>query len=450
VGSIATALAFDLRVGLVALALSALALLVNLPLTRPLTAASREVQVGEAGVLSAFAQLLQGASIVRYFNLAAWITGRVGAQTRGLARAGTRLAVLEGLRTSTDTIDFAITVGVVLYGGRRCLADPSFTPHLIALVQITGGISVLFAQIGGVVGDVRIRLAAAERVVEVLDLADEPPRLPAPADAGAADPGPGLALDRVSFTYEGAGQAGVRDISLAIRPGQRVALVGVSGGGKSTIFKLVLGLLAPEAGTISLDGRRLYDEDLSSWRKRCAYVSQDPYLFPATVYDNLTAGGPDPGLEVVTRAAKLANAHEFIAALPQGYQTLIGEGAARFSGGQRQRLLIARAVLQDARVLLLDESSSAIDQENERAIDRALRGVMRDRATLVIAHRLAMVRDADEICCIEGGRVVERGSHEALMAVPGGHYRRLIEAEHVTPVREVGLMVTSVHDEPVA
>lgn len=448
VGSIATALVFDLRVGLVALALSALALLINVPLTRPLDAASRDVQAGEAGMLSAFAQLLQGASIIRYFNLAAWIAGRIGVRTQGLARAGVRLAVLDGLRTSTDTIDYAITIGVVLYGGYRCLHDPAFAPKLIALVQISGGISVLFAQIGGLVADVRIRLAAAARVVELLDLTDEPLRLRAPDGAGPAAPGPGLVLDHVSFTYRDTADVGVRDISLVVRPGQRVALVGPSGSGKTTIVKLVLGLLAPAGGTISIDGLSLYDEDLAAWRRRCAYVPQDYFIFADTLYDNLIAGGADPGLDAVVRAAQLANAHDLIAALPEGYRTPIGERAAQLSGGQRQRIAIARAILQDAVVLLLDEPSSAIDHDNERAIHDALRQVMSDRPTLVIAHRLSTIRDADVIYCIAAGRVAEHGTHATLMATPGGLYRRLVEAEHPTPAGEIDLGVSPPGHDP--
>jgi ATP-binding cassette subfamily B protein len=218
--------------------------------------------------------------------------------------------------------------------------------------------------------------------------------------------------------------AALADFSLKVEPGETVAIVGPSGAGKSTLFQLAERFYDPQAGTIKLDGVPLAQADPAEVRRRMALVPQEGILFAASARDNLRYGNWEASDEQIWQAAALANAETFLRALPEGLDTFLGEDGARLSGGQRQRMAIARALLRDAPILLLDEATSALDAESERLVQQALERLMKDRTTLVIAHRLATVREADRIVVMEGGRMVEEGTHESLSKA-GGLYARL-------------------------
>ena len=264
-------------------------------------------------------------------------------------------------------------------------------------------------------------LTAARRLFGALDIQ---PEIREAAEPIALPQGPcEVRLEHVSFAYSDDGPT-LSDVDLLIRPGETVALVGPSGGGKSTILSLLPRFYDVTGGAVRINGVDVRDVALKALRERIALVTQEPFLFDETVAFNIAYGRPEASQEEIEAAARAAAAHEFIAALPEGYQTRVGEAGARLSGGQRQRIAIARAFLKDAPILLLDEATSALDTESEALVQAALERLMRGRATLMIAHRLSTVRGADRIYVIQDGRVAETGDHAALIARGGLYSRR--------------------------
>jgi ATP-binding cassette subfamily B protein len=233
-----------------------------------------------------------------------------------------------------------------------------------------------------------------------------------------------IELDRVSHRYPESAADAIRDVSLTISAGETVAFVGSSGSGKSTMLNLVLGFVRPTSGRILLDGQDTRELDLRSVRRHVSVVPQESVLFEGTIRDNVAYGLDDADDERVRAALRDANALQFVDDLPDGWHTVVGERGARLSGGQRQRIAIARALVRDPRILLLDEATSALDPESEQLVKQALDRLMAGRTTLVVAHRLSTVRSADRIVVLERGRVVEQGSHDALLA-QGGRYAEL-------------------------
>jgi subfamily B ATP-binding cassette protein MsbA len=232
----------------------------------------------------------------------------------------------------------------------------------------------------------------------------------------------------VHFGYDEESRSVLRGVSLAVPAGRMVALVGESGGGKSTLTKLIPRFHDPSSGKVSWDGVDLRDAQLASLRRQIALVTQETVLFNDTVRYNISYADPDAGNEQIEDAARTALAHEFISELPQGYDTIIGERGIFLSGGQRQRLAIARAVLSNAPVLIFDEATSALDAESESLVQRAIANLIQNRTTIVIAHRLSTIRRADLIVVMEAGQILERGTHAELLA-RGGQYQRLYELQ---------------------
>ena len=319
---------------------------------------------------------------------------------------------------------FGAIAFILWVGGHDVLAGELSAGQLSAFVFYAAIVAGSVGALSEVWGDLQRATGATERLLEILSTR---PAIQAPAQARALpEPARGaIDFERVSFRYPSRPDTpALDDFNLRVAPGETVALVGPSGAGKSTVFQLLLRFYDPEGGVIRIDGLPLTEADPLALRRRMALVSQEAVIFAASVADNVRYARPDASPAEVHAACAAAFADEFIARLPEGYETDLGERGVRLSGGQRQRIAIARAILADRPILLLDEATSALDAESERMVQTALEGLMRGRTTLVIAHRLATVQQADRIVVLDGGRVVQQGRHADLISA-GGLYARL-------------------------
>ena len=313
-----------------------------------------------------------------------------------------------------------------LYQGTQAVMAGRITAgHLGQTVVYVIILASAFAILGEVYGDLLRAAGATERLMELLGTRSPIFSPPNPVLAPVPVSGSAVKFEAVQFNYPSRPlQAALTDFSLSIQPGQTVAIVGPSGAGKSTVFQLLLRFYDPQAGRIALDGVATQDMSLGALRQRIGIVPQDAVIFSNSALENIRYGKPNASDDEVKAAAQAAFAHDFIMALPEGYDTFLGERGLRLSGGQRQRIAIARAMLKNPPLLLLDEATSALDAESERMVQAALESAMRDRTTLVIAHRLATVQKADLIVVLDHGKLVEQGTHSELVA-RGGVYAGL-------------------------
>jgi ATP-binding cassette, subfamily B, bacterial len=335
------------------------------------------------------------------------------------------------------TMLFGALFFVIWMGASMVQADANLPPEanpftigkLISFVTFTAVIGGAIAGLGNFYTELMGAVGATERIMEIMDTpseTEERPQHNLPVGKLSGD----IRFDHVRFEYPTRSDVPVlRDVSLHIRPGEQVALVGQSGAGKSTIMQLLLQFHTPTGGTVLADGKDINQYQLDDYRNNFAIVPQEVILFGGTIRENIQYGKPDASEAEIIEAARQANAWDFISTFPEGLNTLVGERGIKLSGGQRQRIAIARAILRDPAILLLDEATSSLDAESEKMVQEALQRLMQNRTSIIIAHRLATIREVNRIYVLEGGRIVEQGTHEVLSAIPDGAYSSLAKLQ---------------------
>jgi len=385
-------------------------------LTQPISKRSEEMQA-EIGQVNSVAQDgLSGAMLAKAFNLTGLLDERfhqanLKALQKGLNIARLK-AIVDGINLPMSITPFIIAIGL---GGYFVIENQVTFGALFAFINLLNYVVNPLGSIPSNLAGISEAAGAARRVFELTDQ-------PAERTDGAvlvAKAAPAVAFDALSFAYPGDEAPVLKNISVEVPAGQMVAIVGPSGSGKSTLIKLILGYYPLADHTLSLFGSDLNQWQLSAARAQMAFVAQDTYLFPISLGENIRLGRLDASPEQVEQAARLANIHDFITSLPDGYHTGAGEWGSRLSGGQRQRISLARAILKDAPILLLDEPTSALDTESEALVQQALERFTRGRTTLIIAHRLSTIKNADRVLVLQNGEIVEQGTHTELIALNG-------------------------------
>lgn len=391
---------------------------------------SYETQTQWGTIMAIIEETLGGLRVIKAFTAEDKVRRRFIDENQRFFNLSNRVARRQALAHPMSELLGTTAIAIILWfggsliiGGHSGLSAASFIYYMVIFYSIINPAK----ELSKAAYSIQKGLASMERVDMILN-ADNPvktPDIPAPMPAPDSD----IALENLSFSYDGTNEV-LSDIDLHIPAGATVALVGQSGSGKSTMADLIPRFYDPTAGRVTIGGTDIRNLDIAALRSLTGIVSQEPILFNDTVAANIAFGVDDATREQIVEAARVANAHEFISEMEAGYDTPVGDRGCRLSGGQRQRISIARAILKNPPILILDEATSALDSQSEALVQQALERLMHKRTTLVIAHRLSTIRNADLICVLHQGRIVERGTHASLMAPEAkGFYRRLVEMQ---------------------
>jgi ATP-binding cassette subfamily B protein len=421
-GMIGVMLYYSWRFTLLALAVSPALMAVVYVYTPRIKKASRAVKKKESEMLSGMNEVLSSIHVVQAFAREGYEDRRFESESRQQVEAG--LAARSTKAKLTPIVEVIVAVGTALvlgYGAKLAVAGEISSGVLVMFVLYLGKMYKPMRDLSKMSDTVTKASVGYERVQELLGvesrIRDRPGAREAPRFTGLVE------FDRVGFSYNG-GSPVLSDVSVRIEPGQVAALVGPSGAGKTTLASLIPRFYDPVSGSVRIDGVDIRDYTLKSLRDQMSFVLQDTLLFRATIWENIAYGRPDADPEDTVRAATLANAHEFIMEMPEGYATMVGDRGMSLSGGQRQRIAIARAIVRNTPILILDEPTAALDAAAERAVVEALDRLMAGRTSIVIAHHLNAVRRADVIFVVNDARIAEHGTHESLLA-RGGLYAEL-------------------------
>ena len=392
-------------------------------LGRKLRTLSRENQDWIAESSGRASEWLLSAQTVQAYTFEDEARGRFDDVTeKSFDSARTRIRVRAIMTVIVILVTFSGVVGILWIGARDVRAETMSIGMLIQFLIYAIMVAGAVAALSDVWGELQRAAGATERLIELLEVRDDVVDPAAPVAVPHVD---AVAFEGVTFRYPTRPETrALHDVTLRVAPGETVALVGPSGAGKSTVIQLLQRFYDPDEGRVTLGGTDLRDMDRVDFRRKIALVPQDPVIFAASARDNIRFGDPDATDAQVEAAARAAAAHDFLTALPQGYDTYVGERGVMLSGGQKQRIAIARAILRDAPVLLLDEATSALDAESERAVQDAVARLAEGRTTIIVAHRLATVKQADRIVVMQDGRIAAQGTHDQLVA-QGGLYARL-------------------------
>lgn len=393
-------------------------------ISRKLRRAARDVQALQSSMVSTLDEVFGGMRIVKGFNAEKVVSEKFRKENYSYKAAVLRMVYRQEMTSPlSEAMGVSVVAGILLYGGSLVIAgDNSLTASsFIAFIILFSQVMRPAKSISDAFSTVQRGIASSERILKLIDTV--PAIQDAPDAVDIQDFNQEIEFKNVSFSYE-TGRKVLDNISFKIQKGKTIALVGTSGGGKSTIADLVPRFYDPSEGQILVDGVDIKQIKIQSLTKQIGIVTQESILFNDTVFNNITFGSQATENQVI-EAAKVANAHTFVSQLQDGYETLIGDRGGRLSGGQRQRLSIARAVLKNPPILILDEATSALDTESEKLVQEALTHLMQNRTTLVIAHRLSTIQHADEILVINKGKIVERGTHDELLQNENGFYRKL-------------------------
>ena len=422
----AAALYLDWRLALIAVTVFPIGVLPVMQIGRRMRKLSRRGQDAIGSLSGLMQEAIIGNRVVKGFNREDYEQQRFRSENDRLSRTFIKSERVRALTGPINEVLASLAVaGVILYGGVSVLNGTRTQGDFIAFLISVFLMYDPFKKLSNLHSSVQQGLGGAERILEILD---SKPKILSPQNPRPLGPSNRIDIVNLWFSYHSEAAPVLRDISVSIEPGQKVALVGFSGSGKSTLVDLIPRFIDPQQGSVSLGGVDVRTVALEQLRSRIGMVGQNTFLFNDSVFNNIAYGKPSATREEVEQAARAACAHDFITQLPNGYDTVVGEAGLALSGGERQRLSIARAILKDAPILILDEATASLDNRSEREVQVALDALERGRTTLVIAHRLSTVRSANCIHVMRDGRIVESGTHDQLIT-KDGEYARLHELQ---------------------
>lgn len=427
-------LTLDFRIGLMVLVLSLVSVKINMVLSGPLRGMAVTIQKFFTSCTMCLTDILAGIDVIKMFSGARGMVGKYADMNEKMS-----VSTMKRFRRMSDvmavewTFGFLCNIVILLIGVFMSFAGLVDFGTVVAILSLQGMVTFFLSNIGSAWGCLIDSLVLSDRVFEILDEPLQPELVYVQPETvqvddmerkrTSFDKESVIVINDVIFSYDGSEKV-LDGVNIMVEKGKTAALVGESGGGKSTIVKLLLGFYRPDSGVIGVLGKAIFDYTPEKLRENIAYVPQDAYLFTTSIKENIRYGRLGASDEEVMDAARRAYAHEFIMSFPDGYDTMVGERGESLSGGQRQRIAIARAFIRNAPILLLDEATSALDSESEQLVQKGIEDLMGGRTTLVVAHRLSTIEKADRIYVIEGGKICEEGRHDELVA-RGGVYGRL-------------------------